>query len=152
MFFQSSTPKGEIELVPQPELTLSGSVHCLEAPLLPFSQLDTRVKSSEPREGGREGPLSLLSHRSPKVRFRTVFAPVGAPGVAGANLTRARDGPPSLGWPRRCEGMELSNHQHFMDFVIFDALASEPSPESCSPPALSFICARERRTLPGMPF
>jgi len=59
VFFQSSTPKGEIELVPQPELTLSGSVHCLEAPLLPFSQLDTRVKSSEPREGGREGGSAL---------------------------------------------------------------------------------------------
>jgi len=45
--------------------------------------------------------------------------------------------------------MELSTHRHILDFAILTVLASESSPESCSPPALTFICAQERCTLPG---
>ena len=70
--FCRASPQGEIELIPQPELTLSGSVHCLEAPLC---QLDTRVKSpSNHRLRGRVRSLSSPTE-TPKARFRTVFAP-----------------------------------------------------------------------------
>ena len=141
MFYSEFHPKGEIELVPQPELTLSGSVHCLEAPLC---QLDTRVKSpSNHRLRGRVRSLS-----SPTETPRPVLGPSSLrTELQGRreNLTRARDGPPSLGWPRRCERMELSTHRHFLDFAILKVLASE----SCSPPALNFIRAQERCTLPG---
>jgi len=60
VFYSEFHPKGEIELVPQPELTLSGSVHCLEAPLCPFHSLTPESSRPSPgREGGREGGSAL---------------------------------------------------------------------------------------------
>ena len=150
MFFRAP-PQGRLSSFPSqssPSLARMTALKALEVRghrhildfvvfLMPWlqSQAQSHVLIQPPASSpGREGG-SALSISSPTETPRPVLGPSSLRAELQGrreNLTRAQDGPPSLGWPRRCERMELSTHRHLLDFAILDALASESSPESCS--------------------